>query len=74
MSYSFKITYLITIPAAVGLSMLSKDVYLMLFNTTSGYELLKYGSVVLVFMSISAIQNIILQGINKVYLVLSTAF
>ena len=40
MSYSFKITYLITIPAAVGLSMLSKDVYLMLFNTTSGYELL----------------------------------
>ena len=48
MSYSFKITYLITIPAAVGLSMLSKDVYLMLFNTKSGYELLKYGSVVLV--------------------------
>ena len=74
MSYSFKITYLITIPAAVGLSMLSKEIYLMLFNTTAGYELLKYGSVVLVFMSISAIQNIILQGINKVYLVLSTAF
>ena len=45
----------------------------MLFNTTAGYQLLKYGSVVLIFMSISAIQNIILQGINKVYLVLSTA-
>ena len=74
MAYSFKITYLITIPAAVGLSMLSKEIYLMLFNTTAGYELLKYGSVVLIFMSISAIQNIILQGINKVYLVLSTAF
>ena len=54
--------------------MLRKEIYLMLFNTTAGYELLKYGSVVLVFMSISAIQNIILQGINKVYLVLSTAF
>ena len=73
MAYSFKITYLITIPAAVGLSMLSKDIYIMLFNTTAGYQLLKYGSVVLIFMSISAIQNIILQGINKVYLVLSTA-
>ena len=53
--------------------MLSKDIYIMLFNTTAGYQLLKYGSVVLIFMSISAIQNIILQGINKVYLVLSTA-
>ena len=73
MAYSFKITYLITIPAAVGLSILSKDIYVMLFNTTAGYEMLKYGSIVLIFMSISAIQNIILQGINKVYLVLSTA-
>ena len=65
MAYSFKITYLITIPAAVGLSMLSKDIYIMLFNTTAGYKMLKYGSIVLIFMSISAIQNIILQVINN---------
>ena len=73
-TYSFKLTYLVTIPAAVGLSMLSKDIYSMLFNTTEGYQLLKYGSVVLILMSISAIQNTILQGINKLYLVVSTAF
>lgn len=73
-AYSFKLTYLVTIPAAFGLSMLSKDIYYMLFNTTEGYQLLRYGSIVLILMSISAIQNTILQGINKLYLVLSTAF
>lgn len=73
-SYSFRLTYLVTIPAAVGLSMLSKEVYIMLYNSIEGYQLLMYGSIVLIFMSISAIQNTILQGINKLYLVLSTAF
>lgn len=72
-AYSFRLTYLITIPAAMGLSVLSKEIYLMIFGTSDGYQLLKYGSVVLVLMSISAIQNTILQGINKLYLVLSTA-
>lgn len=73
-AYSFRLTYLITIPAAVGLSMLSKEVYIMIYGSTEGYQLLMYGSVVLIFMSLSAIQNTILQGINKLYLVLSTAF
>lgn len=73
-AYSFRLTYLITIPAAVGLSMLSKEVYIMIYGSTEGHQLLMYGSVVLVLMSLSAIQNTILQGINKLYLVLSTAF
>lgn len=73
-AYSFRLTYLITIPAAVGLSMLSKEVYIMIYGSTEGYQLLMYGSVVLILMSISTIQNTILQGINKLYLVLSTAF
>ena len=55
--------------------MLSKEIYqLLLFNLNAGYELLKYGSIVLIFMSITTIQNTILQGINKLYLVLNTAF
>ena len=54
--------------------MLSKEVYIMIYGSTEGYQLLMYGSVVLIFMSLSAIQNTILQGINKLYLVLSTAF
>ncbi|MBX9138517.1 MULTISPECIES: polysaccharide biosynthesis protein [unclassified Clostridium] len=74
MAYSFRLTYLITIPAAVGLSMLSKEVYIMIYGSTEGYQLLMYGSIVLILMSLSAIQNTILQGINKLYLVLSTAF
>lgn len=73
-AYSFRLTYLITIPAAFGLSMLSKEVYIMIYGSTDGYQLLMYGSIVLIFMSLSAIQNTILQGINKLYLVLSTAF
>ena len=73
-SYSFRLTYLVTIPAAFALSMLSKDVYTMIYGSTEGYQLLMYGSVVLVLMSLSAIQNTILQGMNKLYLVLSTAF
>ena len=46
----------------------------MLFGLNEGYELLMYGSIVLVFMSITTIQNTILQGVNKLYLVLYTAF
>ena len=73
-SYSYRITFMITIPSLVGLSVLSKEVFLMLFGLNEGYELLMYGSIVLVFMSITTIQNTILQGVNKLYLVLSTAF
>ena len=35
--------------------------------------MLAYGSIVLIFMSITSIQNTILQGVNKLYLVLTTA-
>ena len=73
-SYSYRITFMITIPSLVGLAILGKEVYNMLFGLNEGYELLMYGSIVLVFMSITTIQNTILQGVNKLYLVLYTAF
>lgn len=73
-SYSFRITYMIAMPAAFGLSILSKEIYVLLFGNSTGYELLKFGSAVLILMSITTIQNTILQGINKLYLVLMTAF
>ena len=65
---------MITIPSLVGLAILGKEVFNMLFGLNAGYELLMYGSIVLVFMSITTIQNTILQGVNKLYLVLYTAF
>ena len=73
-SYSYRITFMITIPSLVGLTILGKEVFNMLFGLNEGYELLMYGSIVLVFMSITTIQNTILQGVNKLYLVLYTAF
>lgn len=73
-SYSFRITYMIAIPATFGLSILSREIYILLFGDSKGYQLLMYGSIVLIFMSITTIQNTILQGINKLYLVLITAF
>ncbi len=71
--YSLRLTYLITIPAAAGLAILSKEIYLAIFNVRDGYQLLMYGSVVLVLMSITTIQNTIFQGVNRMYLVLGTA-
>lgn len=73
MSYSFRLTYIVTIPAAFGLAILSKEIYLFLFNKESGYELLVFGSAALILMSITSIQNVILQGINKFYLIMVTA-
>ena len=72
-AYTFKLTYLIVIPACFGLAVLSEQIYIMLFGSSQGYELLKYGSIVLLFMSITSIQNTIFQGANKLYLVLKTA-
>lgn len=72
-SYAFRITYILVVPATVGLSILSKEIYRFLFAENEGYHLLIYGSILLVFMSITTIQNVILQGINKLYLIIFSA-
>lgn len=72
-SYAFRITYIIVVPATFGLAILSKQIYKFLLNSDSGYYLLTYGSVLLIFMSITTIQNVILQGINKFYLIIFSA-
>lgn len=73
MNYAFRLTYMITIPASIGLSILSSEIYRFLFPSSKGHELIMYGSVVLIFMSITQIQNTILQGVNKQYIILATA-
>lgn len=72
-SYSFRMMYIIVMPATFGLAILSKEIYTFLFPSNSGYTLLMYGSSLLIFMSITTIQNIILQGINKLYLIIVSA-
>ena len=70
--YFYKLIYTITIPSVFGLAVLSKEIYGFLFDLNYGYELLIYGGMVLIFMSISSIQNTILQGINKFRLIIIT--
>lgn len=72
-SYSFRMMYIIVMPAVFGLAILSKEIYTFLFPSNSGYTLLMYGSSLLIFMSITTIQNVILQGINKLYLIIVSA-
>lgn len=72
-SYSFRMMYIIVIPATFGLAILSEEIYRFLFGSSSGHNLLMYGSTLLIFMSITTIQNVILQGINKLYLIIVSA-
>ncbi|WP_017211499.1 putative polysaccharide biosynthesis protein [Clostridium beijerinckii] len=71
-SFAFRITLIITIPAAVGLSCLGQEVFELLYGTDQGFELMVMGSVVLVLMAVVQIQTIILQSMNKLYYVLGT--
>ncbi|MBE6048205.1 MAG: polysaccharide biosynthesis protein [Clostridium sp.] len=71
-SYALKMALMIAIPSAVGLSVLSREVYIALYGYDRGSDLMLYGSIILVLMSITQIQSTVLQGINKLYYVLGT--
>lgn len=67
--FALKVSFLISIPSFVGLAILSKPIYSILFSEkySSGYILMVYGSSLVVFMAIVQIQTTILQGLNKFY-------
>lgn len=64
-AYCYKLIYIIAIPSVVGLALLSKEMFIVVFNRKFGSEILLYCSILLIFMSLSSIQNIILQGVNR---------
>lgn len=67
-SFGFKISFLIAIPSAVGFSVLSNPIYALLkFN--DGYNIMVFGSIIVVFMALVQIQTSILQGMGKLYIV-----
>lgn len=67
-NYAFKMCFLISIPSAVGFSIMSMPVYKLLFPSyLEGYKIMFLGSTVLIFMSVMLIQTSILQGIGKIY-------
>lgn len=63
---AFRLCLLIVFPSAVGLSVLSQPLYSLLKYGEGAY-LMRYGSVVLILMSIVQIQSSILQGAGKMY-------
>ena len=67
--FALKVSFLISIPACIGLAVLSKPIYSILFsaNYSDGYKLMLYGSTLVIFMSVVQIQTTILQGVNKFY-------
>lgn len=64
---SFKLTYIIAIPSAVGLSILSTDIYISLFGSAEGSGLMKIGAFIILLMATTQIQSVVLQSINKMY-------
>ncbi len=67
--YAYKTCLLIAIPSAVGLAVLSQPIFNTIFaKYSSGAVLMRYGSVVLVFMALVQIQATILQSIGKLYI------
>ncbi|WBW96033.1 putative polysaccharide biosynthesis protein [Oceanirhabdus sp. W0125-5] len=66
--FSIKLCFIVTIPCAVGLSVLAYPICKLLkYNSSGVAELLIYGSGILLLMSIIQIQTAIMQGINKLY-------
>ncbi len=69
-SFALRVCFLIAIPSAVGLSVLSKPIFMLLYSSNiEGYKILIWGAIVLVFMSVVQIQTSILQGLGKIYTV-----
>lgn len=67
-NYSFRLCFLIAVPATVGFAILSQPIfYLLKFG--DGARIMTFGSVVLVLMAVMQIQTTILQGIGKLYVV-----
>lgn len=65
-NFATRLCLLIAIPSAVGLTVLSKPIYTLLHYKT-GHELLIYGTIIVVLMSLSQMQTSILQGLGKIY-------
>lgn len=64
---AYRTSLTISVPAAFGLAVLSRPVFLLLFSESyvSGWNLMVIGSVVVILVSIVQIQTGIMQAINK---------
>lgn len=67
--HAFRLCFLVAVPSAVGLAVLSKPIFALL-HFGEGYELMMYGSIVVILWSIVQIQTTILQSVGKLYVVI----
>ena len=67
---ALKLCFMVAIPAAIGLAVLSKPIFALLFpDAVNGADLLKFSCFVVILMSVVQIQTTILQSIGKLYIV-----
>ncbi|MCJ7855678.1 polysaccharide biosynthesis protein [Lachnospiraceae bacterium NSJ-143] len=72
---AIKISMVISVPAAIGMAVLSDQILLMLFPTVpEGGELLRIGSISIIFLALSQIVTGTLQGIGRVRIPAINAF
>lgn len=65
----FKISFLISIPSAIGLSVLSKPIFDMIFVSSlhKGADIMKLGSFIIITYSLFQLSNTILNSVGRVY-------
>ncbi len=65
--YAIKMVFLVTIPSFIGLTVLAGPIYDILYPGRGGVDLLRYGSITVIFLGFIQIQNVIFQGLGKFY-------
>lgn len=67
---ALKLCFIVAVPSAVGLAILSKPIFSTLYPeyVSDGAHLMKYGAIVVVLMAVVQIQSTILQSIGKMYI------
>lgn len=69
---ALRITLIIIIPSAFGLSVLSREIYEVLGFRQQGAILLTWGAFVVIFMAIVQTQSAVLQGTNQLFFVVKS--
>jgi len=73
-NYSVKMVFMVTVPSFVGMTILAGPIYDILYPGKGGMELLRYGSITVIFLGFIQIQNVIFQGLGKFYWGVGTMF
>jgi stage V sporulation protein B len=73
--YVYRVCALVAVPSAVGLAVLSKPIYEVLFpKSVDGYKLLAIGAIAVIFMAFVQIQVVVLQSAGYLYSALVAIF